>query len=64
MCTCTEERVRKITVWDRENNLVEVEEVETYSCNVDIDLHRYKCRKCGEIGYYSKAAKDFLRTNP
>ncbi len=25
----------------------------------DIDLHRYKCTQCGEIGYYSGAAKDY-----
>lgn len=25
----------------------------------DIDLHRYQCSRCGEIGYYSGAAKDF-----
>jgi hypothetical protein len=32
---------------------------ETYSCpSVDIDLHRYKCTNCGQIGYYSSLAKD------
>ena len=25
----------------------------------DIDLHRYECIQCGEIGYYSGAAKDY-----
>jgi hypothetical protein len=25
----------------------------------DIDLHRFKCRRCGEIGYYSGAARRF-----
>ena len=25
----------------------------------DVDLHRYKCKQCGEIKYYSGAAKDF-----
>ena len=25
----------------------------------DVDLHRYKCTMCGEIGYYSGAAKDY-----
>lgn len=24
---------------------------------VDIDLHRFKCTQCGEVGYYSSAAK-------
>lgn len=23
----------------------------------DIDLHRFKCSRCGEIGYYSGAAR-------
>jgi hypothetical protein len=26
---------------------------------IDLDLHRYKCTKCGEIGYYSGAARDY-----
>lgn len=26
---------------------------------VDIDLHRYKCTKCGNIGYYSSAAREY-----
>lgn len=26
---------------------------------VDIDLHRYKCTQCGEIMYYSGAARSF-----
>ena len=25
----------------------------------DVDLHRYKCTLCGEIGYYSGSAKDY-----
>jgi hypothetical protein len=25
----------------------------------DIDLHRYKCTQCGEIGYYSGAAENY-----
>jgi hypothetical protein len=25
----------------------------------DIDTHRYKCTQCGEIQYYSGAAKDY-----
>lgn len=26
---------------------------------VDVDLHRYKCTQCGEMFYYSQAARDF-----
>ena len=37
------------------------------SAQVDIDLHRYKCSLCGEIGYYSGAARayyeDGVRSN-
>lgn len=25
----------------------------------DIDLHRFKCTRCGEIGYYSDAARRY-----
>lgn len=32
------------------------------SC-VDIDLHRYKCTQCGEIGYYSGRAKAYFENN-
>lgn len=24
---------------------------------VDVDLHRYKCSKCGKLGYYSESAR-------
>jgi hypothetical protein len=26
---------------------------------VDVDLHRYKCTQCGQMMYYSKAARDY-----
>lgn len=29
------------------------------STEEDIDLHRYKCTICGEIGYYSGAAENY-----
>lgn len=29
----------------------------TESTTVDVDLHRYKCTQCGEIMYYSDAAR-------
>ena len=34
----------------------EYEERYTYE---DIDLHRYRCTQCGEIGYYSGRARDY-----
>jgi hypothetical protein len=33
--------------------------IDTYSTFEDIDLHIYKCTQCGEIGYYSGAARDY-----
>lgn len=29
----------------------------------DIDLHRYKCTRCGEVGYYSTPARMFYENN-
>ncbi len=37
-------------------------EFETVSTTVDLDLHRYKCTQCGEIMYYSGAAKEYYET--
>ena len=37
-------------------------EYNTVSTTVDIDLHRYKCTQCGEIMYYSGAAREFYET--
>ncbi len=31
----------------------------TRSTTVDLDTHRYRCTQCGEIGYYSHAARQF-----
>jgi hypothetical protein len=33
---------------------------EEQSLIVDIDLHRYQCSRCKQIGYYSGAAKAFF----
>lgn len=40
------------------NEVVEVERV-AFSTMADIDLHRMRCRLCGQIGYYSEAARAF-----
>lgn len=29
----------------------------------DIDLHRYHCTRCGEVRYYSSAARKFYEGN-
>lgn len=29
---------------------------------VDVDTHRYKCTRCGEVMYYSGAAKEYYET--
>ncbi len=59
MCNCTvvEEREYWVDDWD-EGRIKKTEKVE-YACTVDIGVHRYKCTKCGEIGYYSGAARDY-----
>lgn len=31
----------------------------TESFDDDVDLHRFRCRQCGRIGYYSGAARAF-----
>lgn len=33
--------------------------IETESWLVDLDLHRYQCRVCKEIFYYSSRAEDY-----
>ena len=30
-----------------------------HSTQEDIDLHRFRCTQCGEVGYYSGAARAF-----
>jgi hypothetical protein len=35
---------------------------ETISTTVDLDLHRYKCTRCGTVMYYSGAAKEYYET--
>lgn len=36
-------------------------EVEVSAC-IDIDLHRYRCTLCGEVGYYSGRARKFFES--
>lgn len=45
--------------YDDNDNKIYFWETRQVSACVDIDLHRYKCSMCGEIGYYSSAARDF-----
>ena len=37
-------------------------EYKTVSTTVDIDLHRYKCTQCGQVMYYSAAAREYYET--
>jgi hypothetical protein len=37
-------------------------EYDSVSTCVDIDLHRYKCTQCGEVMYYSGAAREYYET--
>jgi hypothetical protein len=48
--------------WDTDVWLDDYRQV-WHSYTEDIDLHRYKCTHCGEIMYYSGAAKDFYEKN-
>lgn len=51
------ENVFQYRDWDG-NDVYERQWVER-SLMEDIDLHRMKCSRCGEVGYYSGAARDF-----
>jgi hypothetical protein len=54
---------KRVTVdksyYDDDGELVVDFEEEVEQTFVDIDLHRYKCTQCGEIGYYSGAARQY-----
>lgn len=34
-------------------------EKQTVSTTEDLDLHRYHCTQCGDVMYYSNAARDY-----
>lgn len=48
----------KVENWWTGEDEIEVRYVEV-CCEEDIDTHRMKCSICGEITYYSGAAKNF-----
>ena len=64
--SCTHQRERSYWVSEFENDWGDIEpghwEYETVSTTVDIDLHRYKCTQCGQIMYYSGAAREYYET--
>lgn len=37
-------------------------EYTTERTTIDIDTHRYKCTQCGEVMYYSGAAREYYET--
>lgn len=45
--------------WHEEDDVIDDVYEDGDSACVDIDLHRYKCTLCGEVGYYSGAAKRY-----
>lgn len=59
--TCTHEETREVWVADTTDRWGDPVpghwKTETRSLEEDIDLHRFKCTRCGEIGYYSGAAR-------
>ena len=58
-CTHSRGRYRQVETMDWDGNMHHEEVWETYSTQEDIDLHRFKCTQCGEIGYYSGAARKY-----
>lgn len=56
----TQRYVAKYDDWSGETSY-EWEDHHT-SYLVDIDTHRYKCTHCGEVMYYSGAAKEYYET--
>jgi hypothetical protein len=63
--SCTHERTSGYWVEseDWSTGRIERDWVETSeSAQVDIDLHRYRCSLCGEVGYYSGLARDYYES--
>lgn len=44
--------------WHDDDDDIKDEFIDGESACVDIDLHRYKCQLCGEVGYYSNRARE------
>lgn len=59
MCNCTETRREVTTIQDWDLGEIEVVEYKEYPATEDLDTHRFQCKKCGEIGYYSGRARAF-----
>jgi hypothetical protein len=60
--TCPHSETRQ--VWVEEEDAWSGEDISHWedkweSWDVDIDIHRFKCTRCGRIGYYSGAARAF-----
>lgn len=47
-----------VSDWDATEEVQHGGDWQSVCRQVDIDLHRYKCTMCGEIGYYSQRAKN------
>lgn len=45
--------------WDEERGYTLLQDWEEVYAYEDIDLHRYRCTECGEVGYYSGRAKAY-----
>ena len=58
-CDHKKGRWETYTVQDWDEGEVTKEEWVVRSTMEDIDTHRMKCSQCGEIGYYSSAARSF-----
>jgi len=63
--TCNHTRTREY--WHEEEDWWSGETVgewryDTEITTVDLDLHRFKCTQCGEVMYYSGAAREYYET--
>ncbi len=68
MSNCTHTQAKRIWVddeWDEdeEPTISGHWEHDVVGTAVHLDLHRYKCNQCGEIMYYSGAARDYYENN-
>ncbi len=63
--SCTHTRTREY--WHEEEDwwsgeLVGEWKYDTEITTIDLDLHRYKCTQCGQVMYYSSAAREYYET--
>lgn len=60
-CTHKDPDYWETETWEDDwgNTHTDTKRVYGRSLQKDIDLHRFRCTRCGEIGYYSGAARAY-----